>query len=307
MVFPGCRHQTVKHFNAALNTPAGPHPWILIPVHNRRELTLACLHHLASIGALRTFTTLVIDDGSKDETASSIAREFPGVRILAGDGHLWWTGAIARGMAEADRCGATAVIWLNDDCLPAAGTLETLITLSARNPAAIVGATCSTGAEPTEASKPVTTAFISRRTYAVPAAGQTELAVDGLSGFCVAVPRQVWTSVGFPDATRFPHYYGDTSYTLLARKNGFAVILAGSAHARLTHYLERAATVTSYVRRQPTDRRQWRDVFMSPRSPFRAASQWHYLQLRYGKFAGAVLATVRLARWCVEFIAAAKG
>jgi GT2 family glycosyltransferase len=282
-------------------------PWILIPVHNRRELTLTCLRHLACIGADRRFQTLVIDDGSDDGTSDAIHREFPVVRILAGDGQWWWTGAIARGMAVADREGAPAVVWLNDDCLPEAGALDALVAITSRSPATIAGATCATSLDHPGSEKFVTTGFTGRRAHRVPDTGQTEQAVDGLSGFCVAVPRPVWSAIGFPNASQFPHYYGDTAYTLRARQSGFPIILSGAARTVLAQYQERAGTVSTYLARRPTGARSWREVFVSPRSPFRAATQWHYLQLRYGRCIGTALTAARLARWQMQFIAAARG
>ena len=224
------------------------------------------------------------------------------MRTLAGDGQLWWTGAIARGMAEADRAGAGVVVWLNDDCLPDAGALEQLRVRAAQNPPVIAGASCRT-----ESSTPVDSAFMGRTRHSVPPPGESEFAVDGLSGFCVAVPRGVWTAAGFPDAARFPHYYGDNAYTLRARQHGFSVLLLGTARARLAAYQERTHTIAHFFARLPVDARHWSAVFASPRSPFRAATQWHYLRLRYGHVAGSLLAFARLAKWQAEFIAAATG
>lgn len=275
-------------------------PWILIPVHNRRALTLGCLRHLQAIGELEHCHVVVIDDGSIDGTADAIRREFPGGRILAGNGQLWWTGAIALGMAEADRAGASAVVWLNDDCLPERGAIARLIARATQGPPALVGPVCQT-----ETGAPVSNAFRGRVRHHAPATGETERTVDGLSGFCVAVPRRVWTEIGFPDAARFPHYYGDTAYTWRARRAGFSVVLDGAARVRLVAYRERAHTIAEYRVRMAAGTETWSAVFTARGSPFRATSQWHYLRLRHGRAVGTVLAAARLLRWQLAFIAAA--
>lgn len=279
-----------------------PQPWILLPVHNRRELTLGCLRHLEATGAFARFRVLVVDDGSTDGTADAISHAFPTVRIVTGNGQLWWTGAIALGMQEADRGGGNTIIWLNDDCLPEPGSLERLLARAEQNPPTIVGAVCHT-----DAGTPVASAFTGRVPRTTPPPGAEEIFVDGLSGFCVAVPREVWTAIGFPDPARFPHYFGDNAYTIRARQAGFSVVLCGEAQARLVHYRGRATTVGRYFDQLPVGSQSWAATFASPRSPFRAATQWHYLRLRYGKVAGSALALARLAQWQGAFIAKATG
>jgi len=68
--------------------------YIIIPVHNRKSLTLACLKNLKTNGDLQKYQVIVVDDGSSDRTAEEVAENYPEVTILKGDGNLWWTGAI---------------------------------------------------------------------------------------------------------------------------------------------------------------------------------------------------------------------
>lgn len=118
---------------------------IIIPVHNRKEITIKCLQHLKQCGDLQQYHTIVIDDGSTDGTAEAINQFYPEVTILTGDGDLWWTGAIALGMKYAIEQQAEYIIWLNDDCLPAKGSLATLLHFLKTHPNAIAGAACYLG------------------------------------------------------------------------------------------------------------------------------------------------------------------
>ncbi len=279
-----------------------PRPWILIPVHQRRELTLRCLRHLRETGSDTGATVAVIDAASADGTADAVRREFPAVHVLPVSADLWWTGAIAHGMQAAADAGAPAVVWLNDDCLPDPGCIARLLAQTGGAAPAVAGAVCRD-----EAGRPVPTAFVGRTALSAPPAGTAAASVDGLSGFCVAVPRAAWTAVGFPDAARFPHYCGDTAFTLAAGRVGVPVRLDGAASAQLAPYRERAHTVADYVRRLPANEATWTAVFRAPGSPFRAATHVHYLRLRYGWVAGTLLAAGRLAAWQLAFIAAATG
>jgi hypothetical protein len=267
---------------------------LLIPVHNRREVTLSCLRHLQRQGDLAPGRAIVIDDGSTDGTRAAVGREFPDAVLLSGSGDLWWTGAIALGMEAAFGGGAEAVYWLNDDCLPDPGTLAALEkagegrTGGQRALAAPVCVSAETGA-------PVPTAFSGRVPCTDP--GPRTATVDGLSGYCVRIPRVAWERLGGPDPHAFPHYYGDTAYTLKASRAGLPCLLLGSARARLVHYAPRPAAVADYVHDAAGRLRSWPEVFRAKRSPFRLATQRAYLRLRYGAVAGTVLGFCRGAAW----------
>jgi len=68
--------------------------YIIIPVHNRKSLTLACLENLKTNGDLQKYQVIVVDDGSCDRTSEEVTANYPEATILKGDGNLWWTGAI---------------------------------------------------------------------------------------------------------------------------------------------------------------------------------------------------------------------
>ena len=60
----------------------------VIPVHNRREISIRCQEHLRSLRVTDWAEITVIDDGSTDGTSEAIAAGFPEVEDLQGDGSL---------------------------------------------------------------------------------------------------------------------------------------------------------------------------------------------------------------------------
>ncbi len=72
--------------------------YVIVPVHNRKAVTLRCLHHLHTNGLPTETGIIVVDDGSKDGTAEAIAADFPEVKLVFGNGELYWTGGICAGM-----------------------------------------------------------------------------------------------------------------------------------------------------------------------------------------------------------------
>ena len=119
-----------------------PKVFIIIPVHNRREITLACLGKLRETGVLANFQVVVVDDGSTDGTAVGIEHNYPEVKILYGDGNLWWAGAIAVGMQYALDQKAEYIFWLNDDCFPQGNCLSKMLEFLQERHMAVVGARC---------------------------------------------------------------------------------------------------------------------------------------------------------------------
>lgn len=70
--------------------------YILLPVHNRREVTrrfVACLKDQT----YRHYRLLLIDDGSTDGTAGMVRNELEEVTVITGSGDWWWAGSLQQG------------------------------------------------------------------------------------------------------------------------------------------------------------------------------------------------------------------
>lgn len=201
-------------------------PCIVIPVHNRRETTLACLRMLHGQATLDWATLVIVDDGSTDGTAEAVRDEFPHAVVLNGDGNLWWGRAINMGMQWAFEQGAESVLWLNDDTYPREGVLKRLVALS-RERQAIVSAQCllrETGELHYGGLRKTGTGT----TFAPCAVGEV-VACDSFCGNCVCIPRIAYERIGPVDTRAFPHFAGDADYGLRARDAGVPVLVAGDA------------------------------------------------------------------------------
>ncbi|MBN1127104.1 MAG: glycosyltransferase family 2 protein [Sedimentisphaerales bacterium] len=201
---------------------------VLLTCHNRKNKTMACLHALyvqvlpAEVG----LSVYLVDDGSSDGTAEAVAGQFPDVRILQGNGNLYWCGGMRWAWEEAAKSNYDAYLWLNDDIelLPDAlfAILNTwfnqyketqkssIIVGACRDPRSNqlvyggYGWDVSKGNLP-ESNHP-------QRCYT-------------MNGNIVFVPRDVACTVGNLSSD-YTHAMGDIDYGLRASKMGFAIYIA---------------------------------------------------------------------------------
>jgi GT2 family glycosyltransferase len=202
--------------------------FIVVPVHNRREVTLRCLRHLQAQGDLVWAQAVVVDDGSTDGTSEAIRAEFPGVILLRGHGDLWWAGATVLGMQEAAKRGADFIFWLNDDTFPEPGALAALRDASAAS-GGLAGGVCFLPGE----SSPAYSGQLRGRWRLGPplSPADTTVPCDALNGNMVCISASVIGKIGYPDATGLPQVLADSDYTLRAKRAGVPVSLVGRARA----------------------------------------------------------------------------
>lgn len=114
--------------------------FVLAPIHNRKEITLNFIRSFAN-QTYPEYQMVIIDDGSTDSSSEAILAEFPKTIILKGDGNLWWTGSMRKGVdyvlsiAQND----DYILAINDDVIVGADYIEKLVSISKENGDSIVG------------------------------------------------------------------------------------------------------------------------------------------------------------------------
>ena len=196
--------------------------YIIIPVHNRKAITLQCLDNLQALGILQKYNIVVVDDGSQDGTSAAITRLYPDIVILSGDGNLWWTGSIKLGMEYGYEKGADYFIWLNDDTFPLLGTIEGLIEVCQNQSSPIIASSqCYASLDLTI---PSYGACKKVHGNLVPFYSTTDqlIVADAVSGNLVCLPCSVVEDIGYPPSQQCPQY-GDVPYTYQAKKWGYNI------------------------------------------------------------------------------------
>ena len=214
--------------------------YIVIPVFNRWHYTRACLESLR-LQTNQDFRTVVVDDGSTDETAAALPRDFPEVEVVTGDGNLFWTAGVNAGIRRALALGADRVMTLNNDVITAPDFVAQMLAVAEKHPTAVLGSLefdADTGEAIYGGDR---LDFRTNTRYdlleEIPASQRTGLhPVTYLPGRGLLIPKAVFDKVGLFDEKRLPHYLADFDYTSVARRAGFPVYC--NYDAKLSTYPE---------------------------------------------------------------------
>ena len=213
-----------------MDHPAMTEVVVVMACHNRRENTIEALRSLVGQGGAEVSVRVVLtDDGSTDGTARAARDVWPDVRVVRGDGSLFW----AKGMALAASLAGVYdfLLWLNDDVILDEGALARLLATYRTSPAAPEADLIVVGALRDPHSGAVTYSGITRCsslrpmrfTQVVPAG--LPVPADTMNGNLVLVPRGVIERVGHIDGG-FSHGMADFDYGLRARSRGCEVWVA---------------------------------------------------------------------------------
>jgi GT2 family glycosyltransferase len=204
---------------------------VIIPVRNRQEYTrhilLQIYDQISKIDA-DNISVVVVDDGSTDGTEEIIRTQFPTVHLIKGDGSLWWTGAICRGMEYAiENLTPDYIVWLNDDISLSEDFIGQLreICSSPVSRNAVIGGIVR---DKTYPDWIVFSGMLQKKLIRSLDYFATEevIEVDTLNGNITIIPRTLINKIGLPDQVRFRHYGGDFEFVLRAKKSGFKVMLS---------------------------------------------------------------------------------
>lgn len=218
---------------------------VAIPAHNRIDHTLRCLEAVHQSSTVLD-PIVVVDDGSTDGTTCQIRDRFPQVRVLAGDGSLWWTGATNLAVNCCLEANCDFVLLLNQDCLVEPDTVGILLEAAMTGPRGIYSAVnvyrdnskqlhwLGTMWEPVVALPIVYQA----RAVRVPRMHVDNLpselvACDMIGGRGVLIPAAVFQKTGLFDSKCLPQYGADNDFALRARRFGFRTFVVPKARVKV--------------------------------------------------------------------------
>jgi GT2 family glycosyltransferase len=280
---------------------------VVIPSHQTRELTLACLASLERGGGVER-EVLVVDDASTDGTAEAVEQRFPAVRVLRQAGPQGFSRSANHGLAAA----RGEILWLlNADTEVDAGSMDRLASAFAADLGlGVAGATLrypdgrpqwSAGTAPTwlwlaAMASGVAGGLPRWRRQRRPGSPTHPAWVTGAA---MAIRRKTWLTVG-PLEERFAFYAQDLDFCLRAREAGFGIALLPEVavmhhHGAAIGQRSEATTDRAHLAHLWSDLALWADL----RRP-----RWWALGARLALLGGA---GVRLANAALRELAGRHG
>lgn len=201
----------------------------LITCHNRKVKTLACLEALFenTLPEGYSLDVILVDDGSTDGTGQAVRERYPQVKIIRGDGSLFWNRSMHLAFATAMDEGYDYYVWLNDDTAlfpTAIGAILQTCLPGWTEPVIVVGAVCDpeTGKFAYGGARHIGGPFRPFLNGYVSPDGHPQ-EIDAMNGNVVFIPDLIARRVGNLDPV-FEHAMGDTDYAMRACKLGIKIL-----------------------------------------------------------------------------------
>lgn len=206
--------------------------YILIPIRNRKELTIACLASLKK-QTYRDYKFVIVDDGSTDGSGDAIKNLYPEATVIRGDGDWWWTRSMNEGMRfilPQSRPG-DFVLTLNDDVEVGPDYLQTLVDISTANKGALVGSIVRNFYD--KAWVQDAGVHIDWNKFVFLKLQGTKFqkinnSVDTLACRGLLIPIEVFHAIG-TFGRMLPHYSADYIFSIRAKRHGFKLVMSYDA------------------------------------------------------------------------------
>lgn len=206
--------------------------YILIPIYNRKELTLACLASFAK----QTYTNyelIIVDDGSTDGSAEAIQKSYPSATVIKGNGSWWWTKSMNKGMRFILKKAKQGdfVLCINNDVEVGHDYFQKLVQTSKDHNRALVGSVVKNFYD----QKVVQDAGVRAEwktfhfpKYSFDPSEKINTRVDALSARGMLVPIETFWKVGL-FSKMLPHYTADYDFSMRTKRRGFTLVMSYEA------------------------------------------------------------------------------
>jgi len=207
--------------------------YILLPVHNRKEITRSFINCLTS-QTFKNYHLILIDDGSTDGTAEMVKEQVENLTILQGNGNWWWAGCLQRGiewLQNNKNDQEDIILIINDDVEFDENFLETGLQLIKSNDKSLIlaqhidpktGICHETGVD-------IDLRYLSFRI------ASSSATINCLSTRGLFLKKSYLKKIGGFYPNLLPHYWSDYEFTIRAKRKGFKLMTSPKLAISLKH------------------------------------------------------------------------
>lgn len=197
---------------------------VLITCFNRKEMTINCIKSLAETNKDIDFRFVVTDDNSSDGTKEALQALPYKIKLIDGDGSLFWNGgmrkSIAYALSNVDKFDYALLV--NDDVAFYPGTINQMIDrIKTSGADVVVGATCDEDGKMTYGGVLKTSKHLAKFKPMEP--GNDDMQCDTFNCNAVLLKSEVFKEAGNFDS-KYTHAMGDYDYGFRLRKLGYTVV-----------------------------------------------------------------------------------
>jgi len=202
--------------------------YALMTVRNRIDFTIKCIDSLKK-QSYNNIEIVLVDDGSTDDTPRILRKKYgKEVKILKGNGNLWWTGGMNLGLKYIlKRCDIKNdfVLLLNNDIYFESDFVEEMLKTACNNEKTIIGSLDTNG----ESGKIIAVRHLQKNGITVPDIRLSKedriiSDTDTLNARGTIVPMEVFFKIGC-FSKKFPHYHSDYDFFYRTKKAGYKLMI----------------------------------------------------------------------------------
>ena len=184
----------------------------LITCYNRKENTVRCIQQLLFLK--EGIDVYLVDDNSNDGTWEEVQLVFPQVKLIKGNGDLFWNRGMHLAWKHASKEDYDYYLWLNDDVVLYQNCFEELFECEK-----LIESKCIISGiiESSEKSEILYGGTNSNKKLIIPNGKMNP--ITNMNGNVVLVPKDVFNLIGNLDPY-YHHDLGDVDYGLMALKKG---------------------------------------------------------------------------------------
>lgn len=201
--------------------------FILTGVHNSLSDTKKLLKSIFE-QTYNNYEIYIVDDGSMDGTTAYIQKKYPSINLIQGNGHLWWTRSINKGLRQIlKKAKKNDLVWIiNNDCFFNKDVLANLLNYSKQKfKKSIIGSEIIDSKTGNVWDSGIHINWAEGKFISLKVVKNSEDIIDALPTKGTLYPIRVFQEIGLFDEKHFPHYFSDYEFTIRAKRNGYDLLL----------------------------------------------------------------------------------